>query len=301
MGLEMEVGCVIVLYNPREQFFSLIEKILPQVEHLVLVINSWPEQTRNSFSKKYRKHKQITILENEKNLGLAKAQNQGMEICKNKQMTHILLMDDDSVPSTNLVFELKNTWREYEDRAGIVSPNVITDSGFSQKFWMKPTGNLFWKRRPFSEEIEIFEDVSTTISSGSFFSLELIEKLGGMREDFFIDYIDVEWSLRVRKHQKKIIATNKAWIQHEIGFRKKKSFFGFSFYPTNHSPHRKYYQFRNRMICLKLYWYSFPAWACIELVNCFVDAFRTLAWEEEKGEKFWNILRGTFAGIFYEN
>ncbi|MCV5831057.1 hypothetical protein OFN28_30780, partial [Escherichia coli] len=41
-------------------------------------------------------------------------------------------------------------------------------------------------------------DVDHLIASGSLIPVDVFEKIGGMDDSLFIDYVDVEWSLRAR-------------------------------------------------------------------------------------------------------
>jgi rhamnosyltransferase len=63
-----------------------------------------------------------------------------------------------------------------------------------------------------------------------------------MREELFIDFVDIEWCLRARRHNYEIVAINKVRIDHHLGDYAVK-FMG-ERYPI-HSPLRMYYYFRN--------------------------------------------------------
>ena len=79
--------------------------------------------------------------------------------------------------------------------------------------------------------------------------MDVIKHIGYMLEDSFIDYIDVEWSLRAKKFGYKLFITSKSSMAHSIG-DKRISFFGRTI--SCHSPLRRYYLVRNSFKMLRL-------------------------------------------------
>lgn len=82
------------------------------------------------------------------------------------------------------------------------------------------------------------------ITSGSFIPISILDKVGLMREELFIDFVDIEWCLRARKKGYEVLAINKVMIDHYLGDYAV-HFMGHN-YPI-HSPLRMYYYFRNAM------------------------------------------------------
>jgi len=80
------------------------------------------------------------------------------------------------------------------------------------------------------------------ITSGSFIPIDAFDEIGPMREELFIDFVDIEWCLRARKKCYQVVAINKVIINHHLGD------YAVSFMKNNypiHSPLRMYYYFRN--------------------------------------------------------
>ena len=79
--------------------------------------------------------------------------------------------------------------------------------------------------------------------------IKVFDDIGLMCEELFIDFVDIEWCLRARRHSYEVVAINKVMIDHHIGdysvqFMKHS-------YPI-HSPLRMYYYFRNAMYLYRL-------------------------------------------------
>ena len=85
-------------------------------------------------------------------------------------------------------------------------------------------------------------EVEKTLSSGFFYSREVIEKIGLKNEDLFIDLVDWEWCWRARKKGYKIIGNADVIIEHQLGDSSK----DLGFREVNlRSPMRHYYITRN--------------------------------------------------------
>ena len=87
------------------------------------------------------------------------------------------------------------------------------------------------------------------ITSGSIIPIKALDDVGLMREELFIDFVDIEWCLRARKQGYEVVAINKVMIDHHLGDYAV-SFMGHH-YPI-HSPLRMYYYFRNAMYLYRL-------------------------------------------------
>ena len=87
------------------------------------------------------------------------------------------------------------------------------------------------------------------ISSGSLIPMDVIDDVGLMCEELFIDFIDTEWCLRARRKGYEIVAINKVRIDHYLGDYMVQ-FMGRSI--PIHSPLRMYYYFRNGIYLYQL-------------------------------------------------
>ena len=87
------------------------------------------------------------------------------------------------------------------------------------------------------------------ISSGSLIPMDVIDDVGLMCEELFIDFVDTEWCLRARRKGYEIVAINKVRIDHYLGDYMVQ-FMGRSI--PIHSPLRMYYYFRNGIYLYQL-------------------------------------------------
>ena len=93
--------------------------------------------------------------------------------------------------------------------------------------------------------------VDYLISSGCLMPMSVLGKVGGMRDDLFVDYVDVEWGLRARHYGFQCYGVCSAYMEHSLGDHPL-TFFGIDI--PLHSPLRHYYLFRNAVLLYKEPW-----------------------------------------------
>lgn len=79
--------------------------------------------------------------------------------------------------------------------------------------------------------------------------VEVLKKVGLMRDELFIDYIDIEWCLRTASNGYSLYAIPDAKMSHTIG-DERKLFLGREV--SIHSPLRRYYLARNSIYMMRL-------------------------------------------------
>ena len=88
---------IIVSYFPREDVLRrLVLAVVSQVAHVVIVDNGSPVGTQ-IFVEDIAGEKVHCLLLG-RNFGIAKAQNAGIEWARTHKATHVVLLDQDSVP-----------------------------------------------------------------------------------------------------------------------------------------------------------------------------------------------------------
>ena len=105
---------------------------------------------------------------------------------------------------------------------------------------------------------EIDDSLLFGMASGSFIPNKRFKEIGLMREDFWIDYIDYEFSFRVRKQGYKILGVGGARLNHRLGITQQIKVLGKTFSYQVHPAFRRYTIYRNRFIAIKEYSMPFP-------------------------------------------
>lgn len=128
------------------------------------------------------------------------------------------------------------------------------------------------------------------ITSGSLLPLENIPDIGFMKEDYFIDNIDLEWCFRARSQGYGLYGTDKAILHHRIG-EAANSFMVKKGYLVQHSPQRAYYSTRNR---INLYSKSYAPmqWVIRDIFRFMLKSLWLLLFSSERIAYWRNIRRG---------
>lgn len=268
-----KIAAVVVLYNPDGLVYDNIRSYLDQVDVVYAVDNSDRESSDlNSLIIE----KKIHYLPNECNLGIAKALNIGAERAIQEGYHYLLTMDQDSSATIGMVNALLGCLEPgKESQIGIVSPFHLTDI------------------ETIPECVPACEEILTAWTSGNLLNLDIYQIVGPFRDDFFIDFVDHEYCLRLQTHRYRVIQSNKAVLHHSIGTNLKKNrFLHLTLITSNHSCIRRYYITRNRFRVRKLYGRHFPEFFKTDSKRFIAELVNILFFEHDRFNKYLMIGRG---------
>lgn len=237
------VGAVVVTYNPEEtRFKQLLDAALPQVGELVIVDNGSNDASLDWLRLCPHANK-LRLMELGKNLGIAAAQNIGISAIRELSLDYVLLFDHDSLPAADMVSRLLGAHQEKERakiKVGAVGPCYYDVRQDNPPPFIEIRGCRVIRKS--CSESEPVVPVSYLIASGSLTSIKTLDAVGDMREDLFIDYVDIEWGLRAASLGYQSFGVCNALMEHDLGDIPL-SFMGKPI--PFHSPLRHYYLFRN--------------------------------------------------------
>ena len=231
---------VTVTYNPDiECLKKQLQSLANQVDFCTVVDNGSSNIDEIEAMLTYL---HFDLVKLDKNYGLAYAQNYGIKLAIEKGALYLLLLDQDSILDNGFVNSLKSIYLKYN--VGILGAS----------FYDPHKNNVYpgtSYKGPFISRDKINEitDVTFVIASGSFFSKEAFQKIGCLKNELFVDYIDVEWSLRAKYLGYRVAMTNKATMSHTIGDARI-NILGRTI--SQHSALRRYYLVRNSFYMLRL-------------------------------------------------
>jgi rhamnosyltransferase len=186
------------------------------------------------------------------NKGIAAALNIGFEYARKHHAEWVLTMDQDSIFEGTNFENYKKEVIEYVDKekVGIFSikhdfygskkENIVALSKYREKKWAMCSGNIV--------------------------SCMAYHQVGGYREDFFTDWVDYEFCVRIKKVNYRIIECIQVTLKHFLGENiMETTFFGVKKYILDYPLWRKYYLARNMYITAKIhkslsysmYWHLF--------------------------------------------
>ena len=110
---------------------------------------------------------------------------------------------------------------------------------------------MFYSQQRASDKEPIIEAL-TLITSGCLIPMHVLCDVGGMREDFFIDHVDIEWCHRARAKGYRIFGAFHAQMFQRMGDDRLKVWYFRWRYESAYSALRMYYRLRNFTILWKL-------------------------------------------------
>ncbi|MEQ8856288.1 glycosyltransferase family 2 protein [Gimesia sp.] len=259
------VAAIIVTFNPdKETLHKLIDAISVQVDYVCVVDNNSPQEIKQFILGILKDNGGLVSLE--ENYGIASAINHGVFRAREKNASHVVLFDQDSLPEPDMVDTLLTVMNE-KTRLGChvaaVGPRYSDIKGHHAAPFVKLQGIRL--RRIDCAENEIVT-VDHLISSGSLISMKALEEIGLMEEDLFIDYVDTEWCLRAIHKGYQIYGVGSARMKHDLG-DEYANLFGRTF-PVHH-PLRHYYTVRNGIWLIQQSWVSF-SWKVMDFRRLFL-------------------------------
>lgn len=237
------ISAVIVTYNPDiDVLTNLIKCLSKQVDSVVIVDNF--SDNIDSIKNLDAIFKFIPL---EKNIGLASAQNIGIRDVITYS-SHVIIFDQDSEISADFVAnQLKCE--------SILLNDGIKVSAVGPKFYDKESGYEYPAtvyKGPFIKKVPVKDkpvEATFVIASGSLIRTVVLRDVGLMLDDFFIDFVDVEWCLRASDKGYKCFINPFESMKHSIGDLRV-SIFGRMI--SLHSDFRKFYIYRNGLYMARL-------------------------------------------------
>lgn len=231
-----DIDLVIVTYNPNiNLLLNLIDSIKHQVRNIYIVDNSNPK------CNKLEKLENINVIYLEENMGIAYAQNVGLKAALENSAKYVMLSDQDTIYPSNYVVNMIEAFSA-DNNVAAIAP-LFKD--INQK---KDNEGFIVKKRLFGSKLiypkKGFHEVFQVIASGKIILSKYLKDIGFMDESLFIDYVDIEWCWRAKKHKYKIIGNANVLITHKLGDI---SVDAVGKNITLRSPIRHYYMVRNSL------------------------------------------------------
>lgn len=289
---------LIITYYPPSDFERRLEQFLTEFGQIIVVDNGSPPMIQKSLREQAsRRPDSLHLLLNAENLGVARALNQGFQLAIQMGGEQVITFDQDSLPLPGMkkaMLHICNTIPNRDKIAIIASVVEDQSAGITAKF-LRQKGRFLFERKYCTGQI--LENVSIVITSGSLHNLKIYEQVGPFRDEFFVDYVDTEYCLRVKRLGFDIIAACEARLEHKLGNQKKYQMGALEFRPTFHSPTRWYYISRNRIAMLWQYGPLFPHWLLYEIVVSSYGLVKMLLFEDQKWKKLLAVLFGSLDGL----
>ena len=229
-----DVLAVVVSYNGFQKTRQTVDALREQLERVHIVDNGSDAESLAVLDSLERRPG-ITVERLGENRGVGYALNRGVLRAREMRCNWLLTMDQDSVADGSLI----EAYREALEK----NPE-----------WTCLTPRIVPGPHP---EVTTKGVVSYAITSGNLVRLSLFDHVGLYDEGFFIDCIDFDFCLRLRRAGYAIHRVSGALMRHSLGETVELRG-GILKYYAKHSPVRRYYMYRNFMYMAERYLLEFP-------------------------------------------
>jgi rhamnosyltransferase len=284
------VGAVIVTYHPEPgPLEALLRAVAPQVDGVIVVDNTGgaggqlPVEAAAS----------IEVMRLPCNAGLAAAQNIGIGWARRGGFGHVLLLDQDSLPAEGMVAVLRDALAKLGARAGAVGPRFhdLEERGDAPFVRIGFPLNRKLHCAPGRETLSC----DFLIGSGTLVPLAVLDRVGDMDAELFIDNVDLEWCFRAKAMGYELYGICGARMRHRLGDARLALPLGLG-QVVVHGPQRLYYMMRNRVRLYRLP-HTPRVWVAQDLPRVLVKLFLFGVLVAPRGRNLRYMLRGLWDGV----
>ncbi|WP_049974205.1 glycosyltransferase [Azospirillum sp. B4] len=208
------------------------------------------------------------LLSDAANIGLAAAQNRLMARALADGHDWLLLLDQDSVarPGLRAAFAAALALAP-ADTGLLAARNVEADGGPDSPWpdsprpespWVVSADGRRWAVRT-GFDGPLLPDLLLAPASGSLVAARAARACGPLRDDFFIDWVDVDYALRLRRAGFRLVAVRDALVDHRLGAATHVKAAGRAVAVTHHAASRRWFQARNAIWTWRLHGRAVPA------------------------------------------
>jgi rhamnosyltransferase len=236
-------GLIFVLYQPTGDFLGNLLKARAACANVVAVDNSPEEDVRLH---EYLRRQGIQVIFNRNESGLAGAYNKGAEVLLGQHCDLIFLLDQDSGIEAGFFDGMLQAAAALGTDTFLIGPK-IHEVALNKCMPVIPPGKRFPTPVRIDDQTQGIFPALCIISSGSAISAAAYRMLGPFRDDYFIEYVDIEYSLRARSRGVPVYMNAAVVLRQMNGRIERRG----KWFTTNHAAWRRYYIARNSVHCLR--------------------------------------------------
>lgn len=280
-GPRSDVVAVVVTYNPGDDLVLNLSELRSQIAEVLVVDNGSVDAAAVESAAVAAG---CAFQANAENRGIAAALNQGAALALQRGATWLATYDQDSLlPRGAIEGVLARLALQPEAaRFAVVAPSH-QDRGTSRDYH---------HRVDILEETREWRVLRCTITSGSLIRCDVLAQEGLFEERLFIDAVDLEFCMRIRRHGWRIGEARDIVMAHSLGASTEHRLLGVRLVCTHHSPLRRYYITRNMLEVCTRYFLFDPAWCAKGLAVMLSGAVASVLGEREKAAKLLAVARG---------
>lgn len=281
-SLFCEMAAVVTTFDPAPSIVRNLRRIAAQVGQVIVVDDSGRGAAIPLVESTELAN--LVVLVNEQNLGIATALNRGVAEAAERGCRWVITLDDDTLVSERYVQDVFDFINRHPEMAvGVVACGRQREGG----------GNAAGEQ----DEDMPFREKRNLITSGCVFEIATYSAIGGFDERMFIDLVDFDFCIRLRKSGRKVIELERVGMMHMVGASRTSRLLGFALTVYNHAPFRLYYQARNAILFAGKHWRFDPLLCSVLLLDLVRLPLKAIAFESEKLRRLRYVVAGGLDGL----
>lgn len=281
---KLALAAVVVTYHPTQDMVQRVRIYAEFLCHVIVVDN-----TEQAHADAFNSVSDVTYLPMGTNRGIGDALNVGVDHAAKLGFQSVLLLDQDSVLTRDAA---SSACSATGDNIGIVA---LRQALHGERKRPSVTGPIL---------PEGCVDVPVTMTSGSILNVRAYRECGHFAAKLFIDYVDHDYCLRLRRSGYRIVQCMRATLDHQLGDPKTVTLMGFSTSFVTHRPLRSYYIVRNGLYVVTKYFADDPMVALGVIKVLGKEFLKAVTVENEKlrrlrymGLGFWHWLLNRYGKV----
>lgn len=284
--LQFKIFAVVVTYQPEPSLLlKLLHSLATQVAGGIIINNG----SSLPISGLVVEQAGFAVMHQQTNTGVATALNAGYQWSFAQGAEFVISFDQDSEPFGDMVASLLQAYQALSAagyKVGAIGPQQIDRRSGHPAPFLAPISGLRRKVRPAAWQTV---EVDHLITSGCLVHKDAWKDAGAFLDELFIDYVDIEWSLRLRHRGWHLFGVGGAKLTHAIGddvtpWRGRQI--------PHHTPLRHYYMFRNGIYLQKMPHISF-GWKLADGLQL----LKKMIFFTVVGHSRWTQLRAILSGV----
>jgi rhamnosyltransferase len=273
------ITAIVTAYHPDERLAQVVDSALSGCE-LVVVADNTPADSASAAEK--LDHPRVKVLRSGRNLGLAAALNLGLREVP-ADAGAVLFLDQDSVLPPDLVPGLAK--RLDDQGIGVVGPAPVdAEKGGAYETFSVLHGDV--------------SDRYSIITSGMLVRRSCFDTVPAFREDFFVDCVDMDFCLRLRRAGVRVVRDKNLLLPHSIGDGRDHKLLGvLPVRVLHYAAWRHYWVARNGIVLTREHGRTFPGFALINLLFMARWLAATAAFEPKRRTHVPAVLKGLRDGL----
>jgi rhamnosyltransferase len=240
-NVHKKTTCIIVSFNKHKKLKNVVQKIISQVNNIIIVDNNSNLKTKlviNSLVKIFPR--KITVILNKKNYYFSKAANLGIKEAISRGAKYILQLNNDTYLSKNAVSKMMEYYEnDKQKKIGILAPMVKIG------------------KKTASELLEETKETSLIADNGMLIPSRVFRHIGFYDEDLAMGYQDYDLTLRAISYGYRCLTISKIYWYANLGDMEKRYIFWMPILVFHYPPMRRYYAARNGLYLIFRWYKSF--------------------------------------------